>query len=81
MRNISSPKRDKLYLKKERRCETCQKNSIKAAVTKIPRNYTDKPLLVGTTAKEIKEIKIRALNQSKLNETNRSYLDRLFFCR
>lgn len=40
------------------------KNSIKAMVTKIRRNYTDKPLLVGTTAKEIKEIKIRALNQS-----------------
>lgn len=64
VRNISSPKRDKLYLKKERRCETWQKNSIKAAVIKIRRNYTDKPLLVGTTAKEIKEIKIRALNQS-----------------
>lgn len=64
VRNISSPKRDKLYLKKERRCETWQKNSIKAAATKIRHNYTDKPLLVGTTAKEIKEIKIRALNQS-----------------
>lgn len=35
------------------------KNLIKAAEIKIHRNYTDKLLLVGTTVKEIKEIKIK----------------------
>lgn len=40
------------------------KKLIKAAVIKIHRNYMDKFLLVVTTVKEIKEIKIRALKQS-----------------